>query len=170
MSKDWTKQEVKIAIEFYFKMLTHELNGKKYNKSQFRRELKSILDNRTDGSIEFKHQNISAVLLKYNMPNIVGYQPRWNFQSLLEEEVLKYIAENPFLKNDFNNFSSDSFEDKYIPKILFEKWKTDPPVLKQEKYYGRPHEPIMSKFNYIEKEQKNRSVQIHPLLPKHGWA
>ena len=158
MSIDWTIQEVRITIEFYFKMLSLELNGRKYNKSQFRRDLRPFLNDRTEGSIEFKHQNISAVLLKHCMPNITGYQPRWNFQSLLEEEVLKYISENPHLENDFDYFSAYHFENKHLPKISYEKWLVNSPKLKALKDFEVSYKSKISKVNYIEREQKNQSI------------
>ena len=44
-------------------MLFQDLKGEKYNKKSHREKLKPQLNNRTDSSIEFKHQNISAVLI-----------------------------------------------------------------------------------------------------------
>src|SRR5207247_2008306 len=45
-----------------------------------------------DGSIEFKHQNISAVLVSLGLPYIEGYKPRGNFQGLLALAVEAYLA------------------------------------------------------------------------------
>lgn len=47
----------------YFAMLTDELSGKKVNKAFHRKALLPLLDNRTEGSLEYKYQNISAVLI-----------------------------------------------------------------------------------------------------------
>lgn len=37
--------------------------------------------------IEYKHQNISAVLTELGLPAIVGYKPAWNYQDLVLEVV-----------------------------------------------------------------------------------
>lgn len=64
-------------------MLTNELAGRRYNKSAHNEALRQLLPNRSKGSIEFKHQNISAVLIGLGYPYIDGYKPRSNFQELL---------------------------------------------------------------------------------------
>ena len=83
MSTNWSKYEVELTIIDYFQMLNLEINGQNYQKSAFRELLLPRLNNRSHGSIEFKHQNISAVLLKYKLPYIIGYKPRVNYQTLL---------------------------------------------------------------------------------------
>ena len=60
---NWTRLEVEAIVADYFDMLDQELRGQAFNKSEHRRRLKAVLDGRSDGSIEYKHQNISAVLL-----------------------------------------------------------------------------------------------------------
>ncbi len=60
---DWSIKEVELIVLDYFLMLSDELDGKPINKTFHRDGLKKLI-NRTDGSIEYKHQNISAVLAK----------------------------------------------------------------------------------------------------------
>ncbi len=72
----WTKEEVKLIVDDYFKMLQLELIGKDYNKSEHRKSLSPLLNERSNGSIEFKHQNISAALINMGLPFIRGYM-RW---------------------------------------------------------------------------------------------
>ena len=60
--KDWSEQEVGLIVADYFTMLEKELLGKPYSKTEHRRSLAPKLGGRSDGSIEFKHANISAVL------------------------------------------------------------------------------------------------------------
>lgn len=45
------------------------------------------LNGRSEGAIELKHQNISAVLIELRQPWIHGYKPMANYQSLLQEVV-----------------------------------------------------------------------------------
>ena len=74
-------------------MLTGELDDIFYSKTEHRKALRILLPARSDGSIEFKYQNISAVLINLNLPFIKGYLPRWNYQRLLEDTVIHYITD-----------------------------------------------------------------------------
>lgn len=76
-------------------MLEKELLGKPLNKTEHRRSLAPKLAGRSDGSIEFKHANISAVLTGLGLPYVEGYKPRGNYQSLLAEEVEAFLDKNP---------------------------------------------------------------------------
>lgn len=93
MTEDWTEAEVTLIVADYFEMLRSELLGLPYNKTNHRQRLSQKLNNRSNGSIEFKHQNISAVLVNMGLPYIDGYKPRGNFQALLGTVVEKYTAE-----------------------------------------------------------------------------
>src|SRR5262249_6590498 len=66
--KDWTEREVGLIVADYFTMLEKELLGKPFSKAEHRRTLSPRLDGRSDGSIEFKHANISAVLTGLGLP------------------------------------------------------------------------------------------------------
>ena len=68
MTRNWSHIEVKAAVDTYFKMLRLELSGLKYNKTEHRNALVKRLDQRSNGSIELKHQNISAVLIDMGIP------------------------------------------------------------------------------------------------------
>lgn len=91
----WTRLEVELAVTDYLRMLTLELAGQSYNKTAHRNLLKSQLIDRSDASIERKHQNISAVLLELGCPYISGYKPLGNYQQLLFEIVASAISESP---------------------------------------------------------------------------
>lgn len=77
---DWRRDEVELIVTDYLGMLMQELAGQPYNKTAHRAQLRHRLPARSDGSIEFKHANISAVMLELGYPYIRGYQPRSNFQ------------------------------------------------------------------------------------------
>lgn len=84
---DWTRLEVEAIVADYIEMLTLELSGQSYNKTEHRKRLLAKLVNRSDGSIEFKHCNISAAMLDMGIPYIQGYKPRSNYQVLLTEVI-----------------------------------------------------------------------------------
>jgi len=78
MGDDWSREEVEAAVSDYFDMLAMELRGQPFNKAEHNRNLQKLLKNRPKGSIERKHQNISAVLIELGYPYIDGYKPLGN--------------------------------------------------------------------------------------------
>jgi hypothetical protein len=94
----WDTREVALIVADYLSMLTCELTGQAYNKSAHRRQLMQSLPGRTAGSVEFKHANISAVMLQLGFPYLKGYQPRVNFQrAALLHEVSEQVARHHLL-------------------------------------------------------------------------
>jgi Domain of unknown function (DUF3883) len=91
---DWTRDEVEATVADYFAMLEQELLAEPYSKAEHNRQLQQHIG-RSKGSIEFKHQNISAVLINFRQPFIRGYLPRQNYQALLEQVVLEWLVAHP---------------------------------------------------------------------------
>ena len=88
----WSKIEVETIVADYFSMLAAELAGQKYSKTAHRFALMLLLRNRNASAVEFKHSNISAVLIKLGFPYIAGYRPHYNYQELLFEVVSSRLA------------------------------------------------------------------------------
>ena len=88
----WSTREVDLTIEAYFSMLRLELDGEEYSKAEFRRELRKQIQ-RSDGSVEYKLQNVSAVLADLGGAFIDGYKPARNVQGLLRERVTYHFTE-----------------------------------------------------------------------------
>ena len=86
-SDDWSREEVEAIVEDYLQMLALELRGEPFNKAEHNRSLCVLLNGRTRGSVEKKHQNISAVMLALGFPYIAGYKPLSRYQRLLYEVV-----------------------------------------------------------------------------------
>ena len=93
--KDWTKNEVRLIVADYFSMLNAEILGMPYKKSEHRRLLIPSLGDRSDGSVEFKHSNVSGVLVDMGLPYIEGYKPRSNYQNILFNEVEAFLDQRP---------------------------------------------------------------------------
>ena len=93
--EDWSPQEVRATVLDYMAMLKLELAGQTYNKSAHRRALRMRLADRSDGAVEMKHQNISAVLRDMGYFWISGYKPRSNYQGILAMEVEAWVSSNP---------------------------------------------------------------------------
>ena len=94
MSVPWTDEENDLIVADYFAMLADDTFGRPYNKAEHRRVLLPMLNGRSEGSIEFKHQNISAVLKGLGEDWIPGYKPAFNFQMTLVDAVARWLAIN----------------------------------------------------------------------------
>lgn len=90
VGSDWSSIELDLIVADYFAMLKEEQAGQTVRKTDHRRALKTHIQ-RTDGSIEFKHQNISAVLTQLGLPRIRGYVPAWNFQGAIVDAIDRYL-------------------------------------------------------------------------------
>ena len=90
----WTDEENDLIVADYFAMLADDIAGRPYNKAEHNRDLQARID-RNRSSIEFKHQNISAVLKGLGEDWIPGYKPAFNFQMTLVDAVARWLALNP---------------------------------------------------------------------------
>jgi hypothetical protein len=90
----WSDRDIDLIVADYFAMLDDELAGHPFNKAERNRALQPQIA-RSKGSIEFKHQNISAVMLGLGQPWIEGYKPAANFQNALVDGVLRWLDARP---------------------------------------------------------------------------
>ena len=159
MPGDWSRVEVQAVVADYISMLEEELQGREYNKSQHRRLLATQLQNRSAGSIERKHQNISAILISVGHPWITGYKPLGNFQRILGDVVLDRIGSDKELEAlaEIAVITPAS-----VPQIrgILERVE-DPPEAEQFTYRPSkeriPGQRLALK-NYFEIESRNRSL------------
>lgn len=91
----WTDQENDLIVADYFSMLLAELTGQPANKTKHREALARSLTQRNTKSIEFKHMNVSAVMLGMGQPRVTGYAPAANFQLSLVDAVLRWLTKRP---------------------------------------------------------------------------
>lgn len=92
--EEWSDTEVRAVVEDYLAMLSAEAAGQHYSKAEHRRLLLPKLNShRTPQAIEFKHANISAVMIELGLPYIRGYKPRGNYQTELETEILRALED-----------------------------------------------------------------------------
>lgn len=95
MPAPWSSLEVEACVADYLQMLILGLNGQRYSKTKHANALMAKLDGRNRSSLEFKHCNISAVLLGLGYPYIDGYKPRGNYQALLADVVESQLQGHP---------------------------------------------------------------------------
>ena len=158
MSLDWTPKEVSATVAAYLRMLTLELTGQGYNKSEHRRALHQLLPDRSEKAIEFKHGNISAVMLELGYPFVRGYLPRKNFQrQALFEEVTRQIVARPQLED-----AAVRAVDLPAEMPLFERFegvRVEPPTLElkaREPDTWRPS--VLAQRDYLAREARNQSL------------
>lgn len=84
----WTDEENDLIVEDYFAMLTDDIARRPYNKAMHNRALQKKIG-RSRTSIEYKHQNISAVLKGLGEDWIPSYKPAFNFQMALVDAVAR---------------------------------------------------------------------------------
>lgn len=154
VGQDWSHEEVEATVRDYFEMLRHEASGQPFNKAQHNESLRNKLRARSKGSIEMKHQNISAVLDQIGLPYIRGYKPRSNFQDLLREVVLAHVnQEQPTLQKIV-----DAIEEQTEPgNKLYQGVLVEPPV-PESMPTPRRRQRLPRKLDYAARDERNRSL------------
>lgn len=98
---DWSVPEIEAAVDAYLKMLELEGVGQKLNKAHENRVLRaSALSTRTKGSVEFRMQNISRVLMTMDRHPIKGYKPAKNVGSNVEQLIRGALTARGFTSGD----------------------------------------------------------------------
>ena len=92
----WSDEENSVVVAAYLRLLEAELRGEAMVKARVNQEVRD-LTGRGRGSVEYKFQNISAVLGEIRHPFVAGYKPAVKYQEALRQEVLKQLDLNPAL-------------------------------------------------------------------------
>jgi hypothetical protein len=146
---DWTADELDLIIADYFAMLGAEIRRVSYDKTQHRRALMAQID-RSNGSIEFKHQNISAVLQQLDLPWINGYKPRAHFQESIVSAIERYILQYPMAQHP--EALAGAFTER--PQLFMEP----PPLLEPKRERPEVIQRLVRKFNPAERDFINRKL------------
>lgn len=159
MPGNWSSVEVEAAVADYFAMLEMQLRGEAYEKAAHSRALSASLDGRSKGSIEYKHQNISAVLIELGYPWLSGYPPRYNYQRLLAEVVAARVATDATLASAVTLAVDEPAATMDVDSILGRLDLAPEP----RREYGRVRERIQPTHarppvNYLEREARNASL------------
>ena len=83
----WTEVEIEAIVTDYIEMLDLELRGESFVKAQHNQMIQAMTG-RSKGSVEFKYQNISAVMEALGLPYIRGYLPLRKYQLALFEAIV----------------------------------------------------------------------------------
>jgi hypothetical protein len=156
LAEAWSREEVQSAVADYFDMLALDARGETYSKTEHRDRLKTRLRGRSEGSVEFKHQNISAVLDELGLPFIRGYKPRSNVQELLREVVRETIE----TRRNLLTAVVDDFEQMRSPADPnFRAALVDPPLAEAAIVApSRSHARMPRKLDYAARDEHNRML------------
>lgn len=94
LGRPWQSDELDAIVADYFAMLSADIAGRPYVKSKHSAALMAQIG-RTHRSVEFKHQNISAVLDELGLPWIPGYMPKRNYQNAIFGAIDRYLSLHP---------------------------------------------------------------------------
>lgn len=148
MAEVWSETEVDLIVAA---MVSAELAGQPFYKAERNRALQQLIP-RSRGSIEFKHQNICAVMLGLGQPWIEGYKPAANFQNALVDGVLRWLDAHPdwLVPNEQHV--------KSMPHDRPPLWIVPPPAQRNE---PPPVDPefmaaIGRKYDVAERDVRNR--------------
>jgi hypothetical protein len=153
---DWTDTENAILVADYLDMLCLELERKPLVKVEHTRKIAPLLNSRSKRSIEEKRMNVSAVMVKFGLPYIVGYKPHDHYQRVpLETAVAEGIKNSArFISLIENWASTPAVSDK---TVSFEKIVKTRPEMKVLEPAVVNFEPIVKK-DYLAEEQRNMAL------------
>ncbi|WP_051302574.1 DUF3883 domain-containing protein [Sedimenticola selenatireducens] len=157
----WGWIECELAVHSYLEMLDYELQGETYRKTDFRNRLLEQLPKRSKGSVEYKHQNISAILIDLGYPYIAGYKPAFNYQRILREVVEVHLAHRHGL---LVQQAEASLGEAIVPRPTAQwgRVQESPPApydTRSDKTDTK-REFIPKKYNFSEREASNRQLGL----------
>jgi hypothetical protein len=147
---NWQDDELDLIVADYFAMLAADLSGRPYVKSRHSAALMAKIG-RSHRSVEFKHQNISAVLDELGMPWIPGYKPKLNYQNAIFDAIDRYLTEHT------NILDPAPIPQSVLPLAI--DVFVAPPVLRptSERIPKRLRQ-LIAKFDPVERDYLNRSL------------
>jgi hypothetical protein len=153
---DWQDGELDVIVADYFGMLVSDLSGQPYVKSRHNAAIMAQIG-RTQGSVEFKHQNISAVLDELGMPWIPGYKPRSNYQNAILDAIDRFLSKQPDILESAVNLPP-------APVLTSDVFVAAPALKIADDAIPERLQRLVQKFDPVERGHRNR------LLGKAGEA
>jgi len=152
IGRPWDDAELDAIVADYFAMLDAELAGRAYIKSHHSKVLMEQTG-RTHRSVEFKHQNISAVLDELGMPWIAGYKPKRNYQNAIFDAIDRYLSAHESVPAKSSQAPGAEVAAAAAPGLFV------PPPLLEEKIERPPRlEKLVRKFDPVERDFRNRQL------------
>ena len=146
----WQADELDVIIADYFAMLNADIEGHSYVKSKHNAAV-MVQTGRSHRSVEFKYQNISAVLEELGLPWIPGYKPKANYQKSIFDGIDRYLSDHPRIL--------DLVPIQPVQSIVTSGIFVSPPVptpLPQE--LPKELRRLIHKFDPVERDHRNRKL------------
>src|ERR1700675_3363300 len=144
---NWQDDELDAIIADYFAMLAADLSGQPYVKSRHSAAL-MVQIGRTHRSVEFKHQNISAVLDELGMPWIPGYKPKRNYQNAIFDAIDRYLTANPAILEPAPSLRPP-------PPMPYEIFVGPPSLVATNEPIPERLQRLIQKFDPVERDHRN---------------
>jgi 5-methylcytosine-specific restriction protein A len=125
---DWSEVEIQAAVDAYLSMLSREQNGQAINKAHENRVLREgALAGRTKGSVEFRMQNISTVLVELGRKRIEGYKAAKNVGANVTTSIREALnAPGPLTPEDFAPTADEATLEQRAAKLERQPIKVEP--------------------------------------------
>ncbi len=147
---DWQHDELDAIIEDYFTMLAADLAGQPYVKSRHSAALMARIG-RTHRSVEFKHQNISAVMDELGLPWIPGYKPKRNYQNAIFDAIDGYLSTHPDILEPVTSAPA-------ILPVAAEIFVLPPALTAEKEQVPEPLQRLVRKFDPVKRDYRNRAL------------
>lgn len=130
---DWSDAELAAAVAAYLKMLAWEKKAQPFNKAHENRLLREgPVAGRAKGSIEFRMQNISTVLVRMGWDRIEGYKPAKNVGTGVELRIRQALnAQGVFESDDCAQTSDEQTLIRRASKLQKHTFHTVPDGIAQ---------------------------------------
>lgn len=127
-NSDWTDIEIQAAVDAYLSMLSREQSGQKVVKTEENRILREgALAGRTKGSVEFRMQNISTVLVELGRDRIEGYKPAKNVGANVARSIREALnAPSTLTPEDFAPTADEETLEQRAAKLERQPLKDEP--------------------------------------------
>ena len=150
-SKSWTAREIDLIVDDYLEMLGLELSGEKFVKKHRNQALRRRIE-RSHGAVEYKHQNISAVMEVLGLPHIRGYMPARNYQVALFEAIEKRLA----TRNLLEQLAGEAPSPGILPEGL--TYQSVPELHGEPAGVGQGVRRIIRKFDPAQRDARMREL------------
>lgn len=151
--ESWSVFENEVIVAAYLDMLELELHGKPFIKSRINEDVRRSIG-RSRGSVEYKFQNISAVLIELSHPYVRGYKAASNFQDSLRDAVVAQVQARAGLRTA----ALHDFGREPTPRAVFDWHFTDAPHIEFS-----PHRDFLrraTKVDYVQIDAANRALGL----------
>lgn len=150
VGKPWQDDELDAITADYFAMLSADIAGRPYVKSRHSAKLMTQIG-RTHRSVEFKHQNISAVLDELGLPWIPGYMPKRNYQNAIFDAIDRYLVQHPAILETVPGMLA-------APEAASVVFVEPPIVTATDQRIPERLKRLVRKFDPVERDLRNRSL------------